>query len=586
MVEEKAIMKFKGTALMAAVFLSLVLYYFFVDLPAQQKEIAQKEQAEKILPLDTEKVVELSLTNNGHSITLKRKSPHSWDLTHPLSAPGDTAEVETLFSEIENLKKTRVVEENPNDLSIYGLSAPSIKLHFKFNDNKKEALLFGDESPMGGSLYFKRESNSSVMMAQASRSRFEKSVYNFRDKTLLHFSTGTIKKIHIIREKNPLEFARKGEVWKISGALGTQGDKEAIMSFLQSIQFSKIQEFVDENPDSLELYGLDRPQVKLVLENEGGESSTLALGNAKGDKGYFAKTNDSTNIILVGLKIFETLSQKSVAFLDKTLVEFEEKEVLELSLQSETETIQVVRKENESWEIQNPIKSAADLSTINSLLFDLKEAKIKEFIKISFDIPEVFGLDAPKKSFILKLKNGKTWALQFGNHTSDGSHVFARRTGETTVFSIPKEVVDKLFRSLYDLRNKKLFEFESDEVNKILIKTPEMLFELEKNDSEWLLEKPEKLKTKHIGQDLVWSLKALEFASIVFPPLSANLAGLNTPSFTMSLWKNDQEEIITLKVGKLFEKEQEYIVQANNQQYRVKNKTLDSIPLTLDKFKP
>ncbi|MBT3368974.1 MAG: DUF4340 domain-containing protein, partial [Nitrospina sp.] len=117
-------MKFRGTALMSAVFLSLGLYYFFVDLPAGQKEEAEKERSEKILPLEVEQVLEFSLTGTGDSIALKRKTPHSWELTRPLSASGDSAEVEAFLSEIENLKKTRVVEENPKDLSIYGLSAP------------------------------------------------------------------------------------------------------------------------------------------------------------------------------------------------------------------------------------------------------------------------------------------------------------------------------------------------------------------------------------------------------------------------------------------------------------------------------
>ena len=38
-------MKFQGTALMSAVFLGLVLYYFFVDLPSEQKEKVEKERA-------------------------------------------------------------------------------------------------------------------------------------------------------------------------------------------------------------------------------------------------------------------------------------------------------------------------------------------------------------------------------------------------------------------------------------------------------------------------------------------------------------------------------------------------------------
>jgi hypothetical protein len=579
-------MKFKGTALMAAVFLSLVLYYFFIDLPALQKETAEKEQAEKILPLNPEKVIEFSLTKDSNSITLKRNNTNSWDLIHPISAHGDAPEIEAFISEIDNLKKTRVVEEKPEDLSRYGLSSPSIQIHFKFEDNIEETLLLGNESPMGGNLYFKREGHPSVMMAPATRSRFEKSVYSFRDKTLLSFSTGTIKRIQIIRENNPLAFERKDDVWKISGAMGAQGDKDAVMNFLQSIQFSKVREFIDETPDSLQPYGLHTPKLKLVLENEKGETQTLSVGNPKGDKGYFGQINESSKVLLLDNKLFETLSQKSVAFLDKTLLEFDEKEVLVLSLRSGKETIQVNRGENENWGIQSPIKTAADLSTINSLLFDLKEAQITEFIKISFDIPEVFGLDTPIKTLSLKMKDGKTWAFQFGNHTSDGLQVFANRTGETTVFSISKETVNKLFRSLHDLRNKKLLDFKNAKVNKILIETPDNIFELRKNDSEWDLVKPEKLETKHIGRDLVWALKGLEFNSIVMPPLPAKQAGLDIPSLTLSLWGNDQKEITTLKVGKLFDKEQEHIVQTGSQQYRIKNKFLDTIPRTLEKFKP
>ncbi|MBT3183238.1 MAG: DUF4340 domain-containing protein [Nitrospina sp.] len=579
-------MKFQGTAMMAAVFLSLGLYYFFVDLPAGQKEEAEKERSEKILPLEVEQVLEFSLTGTGDPIALKRKAPHSWKLIRPLSASGDSAEVETFLSEIENLKKTRVVEENPNDLSIYGLGAPLLKIHFKFENKKEETLLFGDESPMGGNLYIKRESHPAVMMAPASRSQFEKSVYNFRDKTLLNFSTGTIKHIQIISEKKNLELKKKGEVWEISGDVDAQGDKDAIMNFLQSIQFSRVREFVDENPDSLEPYGLNPPALKLILESEQGEIHTLYLGNPKGEKGYFGKINDSKNIVLVDPKLFDALSQKAVEFLDKTLLAFEEKEILELSLRSKNETLRMVRGESNHWDILSPVKTTADLSTINSLLFDLKEARIAEFIKISLDIPKTFGLDAPRKSFSLKMKDGKTWTLQLGNETSDGQQVFASRSGESTVFSISKEAVNKLFRSLHDLRNKKLLEFKNDEVNKILIKTSDKLFELRKKESEWHLEKPEQIKTGHIGRDLIWTLKGLEFNSIVTPPLSENLAGLDAPLFTISLWKNAQEEIATLTVGKLFEPEQEYVVQTGNRQYRVKHKFLGSIPLNLKKFTP
>ena len=576
-------MKFRGTALMAAVFLGLVLYYFFVDLPAEQKEKTEQEQAEKIIPLEAEKVVEFSLTGKGEHIALKREALHNWKLTLPFFASGDSTEAEAFISEIASLKKTRTVEEYPKDLSIYGLSSPFLKIHFKFENKKEETLLIGNESPLGGHLYFKRESQPAVMMATSSQSSFKRSIYSFRDKTLLNFNTGSIQHIEILREKNPLEFKKTGETWGITGAIRAQGDKDAIMNFLQAIQFSRVTEFVDEAPESMEPYGLNPPKLKLVLDFDDG-SQTLSLGNLKEGKGYFGRINDSKNIILVGTRLFDMLSQKTVDFLDKTLFEFEEKEILQLSLQSKSETIRVIRDKNDSWNIQSPIKTAADLSTVNSLLFDLKEAQITKYIKISMDTPESFGLDNPQKSFSLKIKNSKNWTLQLGNQSADGQQIFAQWTGQQTVFSISKEVVDKLFRSLHDLRNKKILRFESAEVNKVLIQTPENLFELRKNGPQWSLEKPEKIKTDHIGNDLVWTLKGLEFSSIITPPLPANLSGLDSPSFTLRIFKNNEEEIATLKVGKFFVPEQEYLVETGNLQYRVKSKSLDSIPLSLDKF--
>ena len=577
-------MKFRGTALMAAVFLGLVLYYFFVDLPAEQKEKNEQEQAEKLIPLEAEKVVEFSLTGEGEHIALKREALHNWKLTLPFSASGDSTEAEAFISEIAGLKKTRTVEEHPKDLSIYGLSSPFLKIHFKFENKKEETLLIGNESPLGGHLYFKRGSQSAVMMAASSQSGFEKSIYSFRDKTLLNFNTSSIQHIQILREKNPLELKKTGEVWRILGDIRAQGDKDAIMNFLQAIQFSQVTKFVDEAPESMEPYGLNPPKLKLVLDFDDG-SQTLSLGNLKEGKGYFGRINDSKNIILVGTRIFEVLSQKTVDFLDKTLFEFEEKEILQLSLQSKSETIRVIREKNDSWNIQSPIKTAADLSTVNSLLFDLKEAQITKYIKISMDTPESFGLDNPQKSFSLKIKNSKNWTLQLGNQSADGQQIFAQWTGQQTVFLISKEVVDKLFRSLHDLRNKKILRFESTKVNKVLIQTPETLFELRKNGPQWSLEKPEKIKTDHIGNDLVWTLKGLEFSSIITPPLPTNLSGLDSPSFTLRIFKNNEEEIATLKVGKFFVPEQEYLVETGNLQYRVKSKSLESIPLSLDKFK-
>ena len=125
-------MKFKGTAWMLAVFFILGIYYFLVDLPGEKKKAKENEIAGKVLYFKTADDKEFSLIKADQTITLQQSPENTWTLTQPLKAKGDKPESESFLSEIENLEKSRVVENNPKDLVQYGLQNPAIKIHFKF----------------------------------------------------------------------------------------------------------------------------------------------------------------------------------------------------------------------------------------------------------------------------------------------------------------------------------------------------------------------------------------------------------------------------------------------------------------------
>ena len=197
-------MKFKGTAGMMVVFLSLGLYYFFVDVPTEKKKAEEKEIAGKVLHFKIADIEEFSLIKNKETITLKQTKDRTWSILQPLKAAGDKPETESFLSEIENLKKFRVVEKNPKDLTQYGLQNPTFKIHLKFKEDKEKTLVLGHDSPMGGKIYLKFKNEPKVLLAATSKTRFDKSVYDFRDKTIFNFSSGAINQIQIKREKYPL----------------------------------------------------------------------------------------------------------------------------------------------------------------------------------------------------------------------------------------------------------------------------------------------------------------------------------------------------------------------------------------------
>ena len=582
-------MKFKGTAGMIAVLLGLAVYYFFVDLPTEKKKAQEKEIAGKVLYFKIADIEEFSLIKNEATITLQQTKNSTWRISKPLKAAGDNPETESFLSEIENLKKFRVVEKNPKDLTQYGLQNPTFKIHLKFKEGKEKTLLLGHDSPMGGKIYLKFKNEPKVLLATTSKTRFDKSVYDLRDKTIFNFSSGAINQIQIKREKHPFNLTQEKGEWLVSGEMKSKADKDEVLAFIQAIQFSRIKEFESENPDSLKPYGLDKPITTLTLKTEKKNKYSIALGNPKIGSGTFAKKEDAPGVFLVDTKFYDNLNKKNIDFLDKTLIEFEEKNVAEITLQTGEETIQAVRLKKDDWEIKKPKETRADSATIRSLLFDLKEAKIDKFVQLSsFDSYDSFGLDKAQHAFSLTMINGKLIKISFGNSTLDDEKVFAQRNGETTVFLISKKTTQKLFRSFHELRNKKLFKFKTDDVNKIVIETQKTHFELLKSGTNWSLIKPDEIEIKEfLAKDLIWTMKRMEFESFAETDIVPEFAGLTTPTYKISVWKNSTDKIAELQVGNIETNGQQYFAQieGKNGYYQIKKKHLDPIPLNLNRFK-
>jgi hypothetical protein len=583
-VEATGIMKFKGTASMMVAFFSLGIYYLLIDLPTEKRKTQEKEIAEKILPLEVANVSELSLIKKDKTITLQKNTDKIWNLSQPLEATADNPEAESFLTEIGALKKSRVVESAPKNLSQYGLDTPAFKIHIKFIDGKEETLLLGDDSPMGGKIYLKLKSNSSVLLSTTSKTNFDKSVYHFRNKTIFNFSSGSIIKIQIKRKEHSLDLVREKEEWKVSRR--NRADKDVVLAFLRAIQFSRVKEFVNEKPDSLEPFGLTKPTTTLILTDE--KKANYAIDIGVTEKGTYAKKQNAPGIFKVDTKFQNTLEKRDFDFLVKTLFEFEEKNATEINIKSNKKTVIAKKLDKDNWVINSPKQTPADMATVRSLLFDLKEAKITEFIKISTDASEAFGLDNPKRSFSLKLSDKKSINVQFGNTNLKGDQVFAKRVGESAVFSVSNEATKKFFRSFHELRNKKLFRFEAEDINKIVIEIKQTLFEMQKSGSTWSLIKPDKMEIKEfLGNDLLWAMKGMEFESITETGVIPESVGLVPPSYKVSLWKSKSEKFTELHVGNLDPDSQQNYAQIEGKKgyYRIKKKYLDSIPLELSRFK-
>ena len=186
-------MKFKGTVALIAVLIGIVLYYFLVDVPTEERKREEKIRSEKVLPFDLGYVEVFSIIKEKETIALKRAGTKEWQMIEPINAKGDPAAVSTFLSFLNSLSFTRVVEESTKDLGAFGLDTPTLKVALSMKNGKTRGIRVGDDHPMGNKVYLARFDEDRVLTADIPRDRFDRQTYDLRDKTILNFKTSKVK---------------------------------------------------------------------------------------------------------------------------------------------------------------------------------------------------------------------------------------------------------------------------------------------------------------------------------------------------------------------------------------------------------
>ena len=587
-------MRFKGTAVLAAVFIGIVFYYFLIDLPSEKRKKEDKDRSEKVILFDSENVKAISFIKGETTITLKRLGTDEWQMTAPVNASGDAPAVSDFLSFLKNLNFTRVVEESPKDLIPFGLNTPSLKIILSMDNGETKGVRVGDDHPMGNKVYLARLNGSRVLTAGITRNRLDREVHDLRDKTILDFKTPQITKVELIRNGKTLSLKKNEKSWEVSEEkITAEGNESEITNLLNTIQAARIEQFIEEQPEQLTSYGLNNSKLTVKLTtSQKNEPITLFIGK-KSAHGFYAKTPLKENIFVINQSLFDTLNNRElVDFLNKSLVDFNDDDLVKVTLRMDDGSVDLIRdkKDLQKWTMVKPVNMKANTATINSLLFDLKNVRIVEFITTHTKNSKTFNFEQPEKEINLTYKNGKTWALKLGNQTSSQDHYFAQRSDDETVFTLQKSSVESIFRSLHDLKDRTVLKFDDDVVREIQIHDSKLTFILKKSTDKWnlTLPKPSDSIQSFIGKDILWTLNSIEFESVLAKDPGNTVTGLTNPKVSVKLLDGKSTILTHLLIGNPVTKlpELHYLKIAENSNiYTMKKRFLDEILSNLKKLK-
>lgn len=343
------------------------------------------------------------------SITLSRSGPlgtvamtysaGKWALTAPVKAPADSYQAGDLARQLAELSYTRAVVLTAATAAEFGLQPPAATVKFT-SAGKEHELLVGGNVGFGAQQFTyvaTPGAKEACLIKGTLRSLAVDEVANFRAKTMIE-TTGELVGLTLSQSGYKIAAVKNPGGWLITAPVATRGDKAALDALASAAQSITAGAFITNDLADLGKYGLDQPRLTVALMLNTKESGLRTVTIEIGGYADLQKTNRYA--LVLGTPSVISLPETKVRDLDKDLFTLRDKRVLaadseqieKLVLNLDGNAFTLERLDGK-WNITNPEKAPAEADEVSSLLTNLDNLKIKQFIDKADPSDPAYGLD-------------------------------------------------------------------------------------------------------------------------------------------------------------------------------------------------
>ncbi|HLH32532.1 MAG TPA: DUF4340 domain-containing protein [Terriglobia bacterium] len=243
----------------------------------------------------------------------------------------------------------------------------------------------------------------------------------------------------------------------------------------------------------------------------------------------------------------------------KKAFQVEDKDITEISLVYPDRTISAVKKGDKQWEMTSPAGVEADPDEWQLLASDIPRIEREDTVAQNAQDLSPYGLKDPPVKVSAKTKDGKTIEIVFGGDNPRKTFTYAKFPNSNDVFLTASNWEKTFTKSVSDLRNKKILEFEPDDIDDVKVMAGTKDLEAQKSGDTWQLKKP--IDTKADGGDISTFISTVRFAraaSFPEPPVDTKAAGLDQPAIKITLHDAKAKTDRALLIGKMSEKDKYY----------------------------
>ena len=378
-------------------------------------------------------------------------------------------------------------------------------------------------------------------------------------------------------------------IWQLRAPFTANADPPKINEMLQDLLEKKVKQTLEA--EDLAQYGLQPPNIRIELWTEGETpAKTFLIGDRTVNYSVYTKEQSESHIFLIESSALDDFTKSPSDFRDRDVFKFSPTEIGEFRLQvagqpeircekqvaSNTETTGQLG----AWKMIQPVKAKADARVVEEIVSALGSLRVVVFeADGEYDLAD-YGLSQPRITVTLQsTADDQIQELQIGSDAGTPGRIYVARSEHHAVYAVNKEIYTKLNRTVFDLRDKRVIDFQRTATHRFTIRQGDSEIVCQKDvDGEWEITAPVALKAdEETVDDLLFGVDALRVVAFVDDqPKNLQPYGLDSPSIEVAFMVPNAEPAVLL-VGKI--KGDNIYVKAQNAEpvFLVKQTLLDLV---------
>ena len=434
--------------------ISLGLFVFIYEIEGDKKREKKKEYNESLFKLNNNDIKLVRLKNKSQTIQYE-KNDNSWNITQPINLEVDKNIIDSQISVFLNSKIKRIIGQvDENKLKNYGLGSSNIELYIETFNGLKINYEIGDESATKGDLFvFDKDSNSVILSSNELKVQTQKTLFELRDKKIIHFDKSNVNQISIITEDDSIIIKNEDKInqlWKITSH-DLNGDNSQIDNYLSSLNRYTAVDFID-NPEKNEKSYLKNSQISIVLNLETNRNSkTLTIGESKisnSDTVHYGFESGKSNIFLISNNDKKSLMKDFFYFQDKKLVDYDENNINEINIMGAYQ-LSVMNEDSLGWYISSDSTIKLDKVDMNRLFSAINGIQAVELVKSKNQ--DSYGINEPFIEVLFNDSENNKQGFIIGN-SDNNLNRYVKSNAANKIYKATNNSIERLTNLINELK--------------------------------------------------------------------------------------------------------------------------------------